>query len=206
MKHAVHAAALVAAKMMGCTRSGAQSAERAVVQPLPECEWCGAPEAPRELGNVLVIPTAGEEGEKLVVEGTVYAADGRTPAAGVLLYAYHTNARGVYPKRGDETGNGRRHGHVRGWLRTGADGRYRIETTRPGTYPSRDDPAHVHLTVREDGDAERSIEDIVFEDDPLVTPAYRARLRGLGGSGIVSPLRAADGSLLVRRDVFLGRR
>lgn len=47
---------------------------------------------------MLIIPTRGEAGERLTVEGTVYR-DGKTPAAGVLLYAYHTNAGGAQVAR-----------------------------------------------------------------------------------------------------------
>ncbi|MBA3584027.1 MAG: hypothetical protein H0W36_05765 [Gemmatimonadetes bacterium] len=41
-----------------------------------------------------------EPGERLVDTGTVSQPDGRTPAEGVLLYAYHTNAEGVYAGAG----------------------------------------------------------------------------------------------------------
>lgn len=173
--------------------------------PLPECEWCGAPEAPAGLTATLIMPTRGEAGERLIVEGTVYRPDGKTPADGVLLYAYQTNAGGVYAKRGDETGNGRRHGSLRGWLRTGADGKYRIETIKPGSYPTRSEPAHIHLTLQPPGEPERYIDDVVFEDDPLLTPEHRARLRQRGGSGIVRLTQIADGTLRATRDIYLGR-
>ena len=173
--------------------------------PLPECEWCGAPEAPAGLTATLIMPARGEAGERLMVEGTVYRPDGKTPAAGVLLYAYQTNAGGVYAKRGNETGNGRRHGYLRGWLRTGNDGKYRIETITPGSYPTRSEPAHIHMTLQPPGEPERYIDDVVFEGDPLLTPEHRARLRQRGGSGIVQLERTADGTFRAIRDIYLGR-
>jgi len=197
--HVVLALALVAAASPAAAQPASPS------DPLPTCEWCGAAEAPRGVGPAVTIAGAAEPGERLIVTGTVLQADGRTPAAGVLIYAYHTNAAGVYPKRGDERGNARRHGYLRGWMRTGADGRYRIETIRPGTYPSRADPAHIHLTVVPPGAAEQSVDDVVFEDDPLVTPAYRARVRERGGSGIVRATRTAGDTLRAVRDIHLGR-
>ena len=154
---------------------------------------------------MVVIPPEGEPGERLVLEGTVYQADGTTPASGVLVYAYHTNAGGVYPKRGDESGNARRHGYLRGWLRTGADGRYRIVTIRPGAYPGGGPPAHVHMTVQPPGERETYVDEVEFEDDPRLTPAYRARLAGRGGSGVVRLERRPDGTLHARRDILLGR-
>ena len=131
-------------------------------------------------------------------------ADGR-PAAGVLVYAYGTNAAGHYAPGPDPRGNERRHGRLRGWLRTGADGRYRIETVRPGPYPGRPDPQHVHLTVTPPGGPERWIDDVVFADDPRVTPAWLARQARRGGPGLTRPTRDAHGVWHARRDIRLDR-
>src|SRR5262245_41618428 len=152
--------------------------------PGPDCVECPHWEAPAQLTSRMVIASASEPGERLVIEGTVYRSDGRTPASGVLVYAYHTNARGYYAHAEGTTGQGRWHGDLRGWLRTGSDGRYRIETIRPAPYPGRDIPAHIHLHVMPEGGREQWIDDIVFDDDPLVTAAYRGRAGGApGGSG-----------------------
>ncbi|MCB0644992.1 MAG: intradiol ring-cleavage dioxygenase, partial [Phaeodactylibacter sp.] len=86
--------------------------------PLPDCEWCGAMDAPTQLSSTLQIAGLQEPGERLLITGTVFQADGVTPAPNILLYAYHTNQAGIYAKKGNETGNGRRHGHLRGWLKT----------------------------------------------------------------------------------------
>lgn len=170
---------------------------------LPACEWCGAAEAPDDLTWSTAIAGDREPGEPLVITGTVYQPGGTTPAPGVLLYVYHTNADGVYPKRGNERGNAQRHGYLRAWLRTGDDGRYRFTTIRPGTYPSRNEPAHIHMTITEPGGDEYWIDSIVFEDDPLVTPAYRADQDNRGGSGIVRLTRETDGTWRGRRDIIL---
>jgi protocatechuate 3,4-dioxygenase, beta subunit len=172
--------------------------------PLPAGEWCGAAEAPARLTNTARLAPPGEPGAPLVITGIVRGADGR-PLAGVLLYAYHTNAAGRYVPGPRPRGNERRHGHLRGWLRTGADGGYRIETIRPGPYPGRPDPQHVHLTVQPPGGAERWIDDVVFSDDPRVTPEWLARQQNRGGPGLTHPTRDAHGVLHVRRDILLDR-
>lgn len=169
----------------------------------PDCSDCAHLEAPANLTNAVVIPPASEPGERLVLEGRVLRPDGRTPADGVLLYAYHTNARGIYPKRGDERGQARWHGSLRGWLKTGADGRYRIETSRPAPYPDGGIPAHIHMTVMPEGGREQFIDDVVFDDDPLVTASYRARARDVGGPGVVLPTRNAAGVWQATRDIVL---
>ena len=150
----------------------------------------------------MVIAGKDEPGERLVLTGRVLQKDGRTPAANIVLYAYHTNAEGIYPKRGSERGNARRHGYLRGWLRTDAQGRYRIETIRPGTYPSRVDPAHVHVVLGAAGQEEQYVDDFVFADDPLVDDRYRSRVRNRGGSGIVT-LTKRDGVWYGSRDIVL---
>lgn len=172
--------------------------------PGPDCVECPHWEAPAHLTSRLTIAPPGEPGDRLVLEGTVFRPDGKTPAAGVLLYAYHTNARGYYAHAEGTTGQGRWHGDLRGWLRTGADGRYRIETIRPAPYPSGGIPAHIHMHVMVEGGRERWIDDVVFDDDPLVTAAYR-RAAGLrpAGPGIVHLERNAAGVLHGRRDIVL---
>lgn len=193
-----------------CLACGGSASDGALAQapargPLPACEWCGAAEAPEGLSPEMTLAGPGEPGERLVLEGTVFQPDGRTPAAGVLLYAYHTNAEGVYPQRGDETGNARRHGYLRGWLRTGEDGRYRIDTIRPAAYPGRTEAQHIHMTVQPPGGEEAWIDSVHFDDDPLLTEARRQRLENRGGSGIVRLERGEDGVWRGRRDIVLER-
>lgn len=178
--------------------------ERAPVVGLP-CEGCegvfvGLPD---ELSSRAVIarPDAGDV--PLVIEGTVRDADG-APAAGVVIYAYHTDSRGVYPPSAALAGTeAERHGALRGWARTDAAGGYRFETLRPASYPDTTVPAHVHLHVLEPGRCTYWIDAIEFTDDPHLDDAER---EGRGGSGLALPVTAADGSQRVRRDVVLGER
>ena len=135
---------------------------------------CAQQQTPANLTSTARIADEKEPGERMVITGTILASDGRTPAANVVLYAYHTNAQGIYPKRGNETGDAQQHGYLRGWLRTDKRGAYRIESIRPGGYPGRPDPAHVHLVVKVEGKPEFWIDEFVFDDDPRVD-AYRGR-------------------------------
>lgn len=153
-------------------------------EPLPRCEWCGAADMPDDLDGTVTLAPADEPGERLVLEGTVKESDGVTPAAGVVLYAYHTDAGGVYPDRAEQTGNGRRHGRLRGWLETGEDGRYRIDTVRPGTYPSRSEAAHVHFTVLPPDGEEYWLPAVVFAGDPLITDEENVVTLERGDDGV----------------------
>lgn len=166
-------------------------------------EWTGAQDAPEDLSLAAVVAGPGEPGEPLVMRGHILNQDG-TPAAGVLLYVYHTNAEGVYPRRGDERGNARRHGYLRGWMRSDGEGRYLFRTIRPGLYPGRDSPAHIHATVTRPGRRERWIDSYWFAGDPRITQAKRARRQGRGGPGSIVELRRdADGVWQGQRDIRL---
>lgn len=172
-------------------------------QGLPECEWCGATEAPEELDWRSRIAPEGEAGEPLVLTGTVYAEDGETPMPGVVIYAYHTDAEGIYRKEGGETGNGQRHGVLRGWVETGDDGRYRFDTIRPASYPDSTTSQHIHMSVLPPEGEERWIDSVKFTDDPLLTDRERDRSQNRGGPGIVTPRRNEDGTWQAERDIIL---
>ncbi len=169
------------------------------------CEGCEAIyEHPHDsLDWRVTIPPPGEPGEPLVLTGRVLQPGGETVAPGVVLYVYHTNAEGVYPRRGDEAGWARRHGYLRGWLKTDAAGRYEIQTIRPASYPSATEPAHIHLTVKEPDRQEYWIDSFHFAGDPLLTRAFQAGLDDRGGSGIIELTRDADGVWRGHRDIIL---
>lgn len=170
---------------------------------LPECEWCGGADAPSSPGATATLFPQDEPGQRLLLHGTVYAEDGRTPVPGVLLYAYNTNAAGIYPLRDGATGNARRHGYLRGWVVSGADGGYRFLTIRPAAYPTRSEPAHIHMTATPPGGAEQWLDNVLFEGDPLITPKILERRSGRGGPAIVRVRPGRDGVLVAQRDVIL---
>ena len=195
--------------MVGCAaQQNHISPEAANALAQDNCEGCGAADAPANLSWRAEIAPASEPGERLVMSGTVYEPDGVTPAKDILLYVYHTNAEGVYPKR--TPNNGRlswRHGYLRGWMRTGADGRYEFHTIKPMPYPNGAEPAHIHATVSGPGLQEYFIADYIFEGDRLITERVRSRLRERGElSSIISLSRDGNGVLRGVRDIRLRRR
>ncbi len=170
------------------------------------CEGC---EAIHEYGSKALAPVDTLDGwnhtvPQLVISGTIYREDGINPAENVILYIYHTNRSGIYETRGDETGWARRHGVHRGWIKTGASGQYTFYTFRPGPYPGRDEPEHIHCTIKEPGKTAYWIDDILFEDDPLLTPEKIKNLQRRGGSGVTRP-SVEDGILIIKRDIILGQ-
>ena len=174
---------------------------------LYQCEGCeGARERdPAKFSWQSRIGTANEPGEPMRIEGRVLKVDGKTPAPGVIVYAYQTNSAGLYANGTPETEWSRRHGRLRGWAKTDSHGRYAFDTIKPAPYPRETMPAHVHLTIIEPKRRSYYIDDIVFDGEFGVTPAYRARQEFRGGSGIVKLTRNASGRWLARRDIVLER-
>lgn len=145
-----------------------------------------------------------EAGQKLVVRGTVYRLNGKTPASGVVIYYWQTDHRGYYSPNERLDRRAVRHGHIRGWVKTDAVGKYAIYTVRPAAYPNREIPAHIHTSIKEPGIAnEYYIDEFVFDDDPLLTTAERKKLERRGGSGVLR-LQAESGAQVAEHDIILG--
>ena len=175
----------------------ADARERIIGGPCEGCEnvFVGLP---ADLNSSSRIAAADEPGEALIIEGTVRTPDGE-PAAGIIVYAYQTDAKGIYPK------GTTRHGNLRAWARTDEDGYYRFDTIRPAAYPGSSIPQHVHMHVIEPDRVTYYIDSVHFDDDPLLTPAERRRFRDRGGSGICEPSKDEDRAWRVRRDITLGK-
>lgn len=148
--------------------------------------------------------------QRLVVSGTIFKSDGKTPAGGVTLYYYHTDVEGRYPhdasvSRSMKPNNqGQTHGYLRGWVKTGSNGRYTIYTSRPASYPNSEAVQHIHLTIDEPGYSSYYIDDIVFDDDVFLNQRERATLQQRGGSGVVK-LEKTNGVLFGTRNIVLGK-
>lgn len=166
------------------------------------CQGC---EAVHDYGNAKLssidtLPDFEQSSPKLCLTGVVYKADKKTPAENVILYIYHTNREGIYEFKGSGKD---RHVHLRGWVKTGKDGRYTFYTFRPAAYPSGTEAEHIHMFVKEPDKNEYYIEDYYFDDDPMLTQKVRDGLENRAGSGIVVPVEK-NGMLMVERDLILG--
>ena len=165
---------------------------------------------PKTLTATDTCPAFNQKGQKILLAGTVYQIDGKTPALDVVLYYYQVNANGIYATKESEVRNmpknrlGQTHGYIRGWLKTDEHGKYSIYTIKPGTYPSRDEPAHVHITVKEKNMEEPYyIDDFVFDDDPLLTTQRRKKMENRSGSGVIRFVQKGN-EWIGERNIILG--
>ncbi|MBC5775604.1 intradiol ring-cleavage dioxygenase [Pontibacter sp. KCTC 32443] len=143
-------------------------------------------------------------GPKLIVTGTVYKADKKTPAPDIILYYWQTDNKGIYADKEGLDPKARRHGYIRGWVKTDKNGKYTIYTNRPASYPNSNAPAHIHILVKEPTlKNEYYIDDIMFSDDPLLPKGTRDASEVKGGSGVVKVTKQ-NGVQQATRDIILG--
>jgi protocatechuate 3,4-dioxygenase beta subunit len=217
MKPMLLAAALVSlVQLEGCAQNGKKNVStkkdnsnevsRHVGGP---CEGCEAiyesPIAFENLNQTDSLPDFAESGPKIRISGTVYRSDGKTPAKNVVIYVYHTDQTGHYTDRGDQKGWGKRHGYIRGWVKTDRNGFYEFYTLRPVSYPNSNIPQHIHVTVKEPDKNEYYIDEYLFEDDPFLTTSERNKQEKRGGDGIVKLILQSNGVAHATRDILLGK-
>ena len=189
----------------GQERNKAVDHQTAIDTTLPELY--GIPEV---IASSDTSPGWNQKGQRLLLTGSVYKSDGKTPAPDVVLYYYQTNIAGRYLHKETEKRSlppnslGQTHGYIRGWVKTDRQGRYTIYTAKPGAYPSRDEPAHVHITVKEPAlNSSYYLDDFVFDDDKLLTTEKRLAMKNRGGGGVLR-LVQRDGLQVGERNIILG--
>jgi protocatechuate 3,4-dioxygenase beta subunit len=154
--------------------------------------------APKGTGWSSRLSPADEPGELMLLTGTVYASDGRTPVPGVTVFAYHTDKNGLY---GNENPSDprpprdRKPPRLRGWAMTNAEGKYEFRTIKPEPYPVRRFAAHVHMHVTTRTLPEWWVPSVLFEGDPLISARERQEHNSLGRFGFIHPL-VRDGEWL----------
>jgi protocatechuate 3,4-dioxygenase beta subunit len=150
----------------------------------------------------IVIPSKDEPGEPLVVSGTVYKPDGKTPAEDITVYVYHTDAEGYYRKGTTSSSNPR----LKGTMITNAEGKYEFRTIKPGSYPQGRAAAHIHYVISGKGH-EKQYGELMFEGDPDLSDRARANAAKDGTFATVRPLtRGNDGVWRCVRDLKLERK
>ena len=105
--------------------------------------------------------------QKLILKGKIFQLDGKTPAADIIIYYWHTDEKGLYAPNNQTAEQAKEHGKLRGWVKSDKDGNYTIKTSRPAAYPQEDIPQHIHLSIKEPDIVNEYFADLYFDDDPL---------------------------------------
>ena len=145
----------------------------AATLPAQDAQWVrqwenAQKQKPARITSAERIAPASEPGIPFTVRAVILDAAGK-PVPGVEVFAYQTDQHGIYaaPGAADPW-------RLKGWAVTDAQGRFEFRTIRPAAYPSNTVPGHVHLTFKT-ACCGRQVTEVMFDDDPLVTPAMRQR-------------------------------
>jgi protocatechuate 3,4-dioxygenase beta subunit len=158
---------------------------------------------PQSISSESISPGWSEQGQKLLLTGTVFQRDGRTPAPNVIVYYWHTDTKGLYSPNSSTPPNARKHGHLRGWVKTDVSGNYVIKTLRPAPYPNAGIPAHIHLSIKEPNINEYYA-DLYFDDDKLYL-AHRKKYGQQNRAGTeVLRVLVNNGTQIAEHDIILG--
>jgi protocatechuate 3,4-dioxygenase beta subunit len=150
----------------------------------------------------IVLVKEGEPGEKMVISGTVYLPDRKTPAKGAVLAVWQTDENGLYFLKGKEgpADNPR----IRGRMKTGADGKYEFHSIKPASYPGSRIPSHIHVHISAPDFPEYGLE-YLFEGDTFITAEDRRRAEKTpdGPTFIIKLTKNSKGILTGRCDLIL---
>ena len=107
-----------------------------------------------------LVPEASE-GERLLIEGTVFAADCRTPLKGATVELWQAGPDGSYDFSKEFL--------WRGQAKTDEKGRYAFRTVVPGRYGDGRTfrPAHLHLKISHDR-GRTLVTQVYFKGDPYI--------------------------------------
>jgi len=141
-----------------------------------------------------VIADENVKGERMVVTGTVYETDGKTPVEGITVYVYHTDVKGIYGK-GDDL--------LDGTMITNSKGQYEYHTIKPGSYPEGGAPAHVHYKITGKNYPEQWFE-LRFTGDKYLGESDYKKEKSKGSFSQIQKLeKGKDGVLRCRMDIRL---
>ena len=158
--------------------------------------------AEKTLNNVDTIPDFNIKPNKIKITGTIYLADGVTPAKDVILYVNQPDEDGNYELKKDEYS--KRYVHHRGWVKTGADGRYTLYTFVPGKFLRSKELKQIHRIVKEPGKPEYAISSFFFNDDPLI-PSLTLACRAKAVQSMLRLDDEEDGMYVATKDIKLNK-
>lgn len=195
---------LITLSLAACGNSQIQSTPKLVGGPCEGCEAVFEYDT-KALSPVDTLPDFFEVGQKIKLTGTIYQNDGKTPAKDVILYFYHTNQEGLYLNKNKESNWSERHGYIRGWIKTNVDGKYSIYTLKPGAYPGRSNPPHIHPTILEPNGKYYWVESYHFKGDPFLIENELNPKSPRGGSSGLMTLTEEGNHWIAKRDYILGK-
>lgn len=175
---------LILPLFIGCSTARAQVDQAWLNQ------WNKANEfKPSKISSSGRIASENEPGIPLIIRGSVFNPD-ETPAAGVIVHAYHRDAQGYEFGGNDSQLNTWR---LQGWVKTDVNGFFEFRTIKPAADHLGREGAHIHFTTVSERYGRQWAPKVFLADDPLITESQRIRSRMAGKYGWICELKASAG-------------
>jgi protocatechuate 3,4-dioxygenase beta subunit len=160
---------------------------------------CGSCTLPKDISPRVWLVKEDEPGEKIILSGRIFKADGVTPDSGTTLFLYQTDAGGYYHRPEENVF----HPRIFGWIRTGSDGSYEIHTIKPAAEilaPS--EPAHIHVHIFGNGMPEHFLHEFWFQGDNGISAEEKRASETLGAFAPITAFKkGSDGIMRGVRDI-----
>jgi protocatechuate 3,4-dioxygenase beta subunit len=153
----------------------------------------------KQLSATDSVPGYKSHKQPLKITGTVFRADGQTPAKDVIVFINQTNDKGVYTV---EQENDKDYILHRAWVKTDENGKYTFYTFVPGTNFGSNEIKRIHTYIKQPGSPEYEIDGFLFDNDPYLSRFCRKRLKKAGSNAILNPIKTDD-ILVANRDIVL---
>ena len=171
----------------GAVRVWALSSSRQIDPGFVQLWKAAQSDRPKDIHAHGRIAPSDEPGVPLRIQGQLFRENGADPIPNAIIFAYQTDRHGLY------NAPGKAGWRLRGWARTDARGQFTFDTIRPGPYPNRSEPAHIHLTAEGPTMQRQVLTSLHFADDPLLTAADRTAARQAGRfTDLCAPVSAGD--------------
>ena len=144
---------------------------------------------PEQLLSRDSIVSAHEKGIPFIIQGTVYNPDGSL-ATGVIVHAYHRDAKGYDFGPGDSTTSTWR---LQGWAQTDESGQFEFISIRPAPDHLGRGGAHIHFTIVSTKYGRQWAPTVFLADDPMVPESKRTLAGKKGKFTDVCGVREIDG-------------
>lgn len=153
-----------------------------------------------QLVNYDTIPDFNMKKEKLMVTGTIYLSDGKTPAKDVILFIEQPDERGNFDLREE---NDKKYVRHSGLVKTDADGKYTFFTFVPGNDRRYNQPQQIFPVIKEPSKDAYEINTFLFDKDPLLSKRCKKKIAKQNHSDRILKPKLVDGILVAERDIVL---
>lgn len=152
--------------------------------------------------NTDSVPDFRLKEQKIKIVGTIFQADGITPANNVTLSISQPDEDGYYSIQKEKD---KRHIYHSASITTDVDGTYTFYTFIPGTVHRSGHVKSIRPVIKEEGKEAYELNAFYFDNDPLLTKYRIKRLTKKGLDKSILKLEKKEDMFVANKDIILGK-